>query len=450
MVSFFKNRTLKEHLAFTWLISSGLAVLTCALSVSLMGWVDYRNTKTRLQDELLTKSTLVSRRLAAEMLLGANGATEKVAQQLEQELGLSHISILQSLPCPQTEGSPALCSRTSQGNLWVTVAIPHLQKPSFVTIASSLPPFFTKDRFSLFFLSVIPIALVLGFAIGFQRYFVNKHLLNPIASLVDTSTGAKEPDASWPKEFQEISTSLYRSFEEREQAIYGQMTRGIIHDIRTLLHSVLSAVQLVKEQPEGSATRQARLETLFKATHTNLPKINNLIDLTLDAGRDISIKTQTTNLSKTISQSITTVQALSMAQTVSISAQNMPEKVLVSHDPIQLERVFTNLIKNGLEACLENKKQNEKGTVSISGSIDQKNHTLTVSIEDSGKGLSKEPNKIFRLLKSTKVHGSGLGLLVSRKIVQAHGGELVASRSQQLGGAKFEVRLPLILSEALT
>ncbi|MFM8314256.1 MAG: sensor histidine kinase, partial [Deltaproteobacteria bacterium] len=442
MVSFLKNRTLKEHLTFTWLISSGLAVLTCALSVSLMGWVDYRNTKTRLQDELVTKSTLVSRRIAAEMLLGIHGATEKVAQQLEQELGLNHVSILPSASCPHTEGPSAFCSQTSKGNLWVTVAIPHLQKASYVTMASPLPPFFTKERFSLFFLSVIPIALVLGFAIGFQRYFVNKHLLHPIASLVDTSTGAKETDASWPKEIQEISKSLSHTFEEREQAIYGQMTRGIIHDIRTLLHSVLSAVQLVKEQPEGSTTRQARLETLFKATHTNLPKINTLIDLTLDAGRDISIKPETINLSKTLSQSITTVQALSLAHSVSITTHNMPDTVLLSHDPIQLERVFTNLIKNGLEACLENKAQTQKGTVSISGEIDPKNQFITVVIEDSGKGLSKEPKNVFRLLKSTKVHGSGLGLLVSKKIVQAHGGELIASRSKQLGGARFEVRLP--------
>ena len=442
-----KHRSLKEHLAFTWLVSSGLAILTCALTVAVVGWIDYRNTQNRLTDEIIDKSATVSRRLAAELLLGTNGASEKVAELLKAELNLSNISLSKNPDC-KPKSTPT-CQTRSLGVISVTTLIPHLQQETFVTISSALPPFFTKDRFYLFFLSVIPIALVLAFALGLQRYFVGKYILKPINSLVDTTTGLTEPEPLWPTEIQEISKRLATSFEERDQAIYGQMTRGIIHDIRTLLHSVLSAIDLVKEQPELSDKRSARLETLFKAAGTNLPKINSLIDLTLDAGRDVSIQSRPNNLTQTLKQSISTNQALNIAQNISIQISNIPESLLVSHDPVQLERVFTNLIKNGLEACLENKKGSTSSAVTISGSIDSNDKTVSIAIEDTGKGLSKEPNRVFRLLRSTKLHGSGLGLLVSRKIVQAHGGKLTATHSKNLGGAKFIVQLPLTSPEAL-
>jgi signal transduction histidine kinase len=47
------------------------------------------------------------------------------------------------------------------------------------------------------------------------------------------------------------------------------------------------------------------------------------------------------------------------------------------------------------------------------------------------------------LLKSTKPHGSGLGLLISKKIIEAHHGRIIASQSEELKGARFEVLLPI-------
>ncbi|MFN8945705.1 MAG: ATP-binding protein, partial [Pseudobdellovibrionaceae bacterium] len=67
---------------------------------------------------------------------------------------------------------------------------------------------------------------------------------------------------------------------------------------------------------------------------------------------------------------------------------------------------------------------------------------LSVVIEDSGTGLPEQVDSIFRLLKSTKPHGSGLGLLISKKIIEAHHGRIIASQSEELKGAQFEILLP--------
>ncbi|NDC25550.1 MAG: ATP-binding protein, partial [Proteobacteria bacterium] len=122
-----------------------------------------------------------------------------------------------------------------------------------------------------------------------------------------------------------------------------------------------------------------------------------------------------------------------------IELQDKASGLVVEHDPIQMERVFTNLIKNAIESCAATEKGRE---VFISARKDFRAKSLVISVDDAGQGLPLEPQSVFRLLKSTKLHGSGLGLIVSRKIVEAHGGKLVPSHSPLLGGARFEVFLP--------
>ena len=106
---------------------------------------------------------------------------------------------------------------------------------------------------------------------------------------------------------------------------------------------------------------------------------------------------------------------------------------------MQIERAITNIIKNGLEAIQEGPARERR--IRISYHLNNKDF-IGLAIEDAGPGLPANPNNVFRFLKSTKAHGSGLGLLISKKIVEAHGGKLVANRSADLGGAKFEILLP--------
>ena len=131
---------------------------------------------------------------------------------------------------------------------------------------------------------------------------------------------------------------------------------------------------------------------------------------------------------------------MELAKNITIHFENAPESAIAVHDPIQLERVFTNILKNAVEA-VETSPKTEK---SVKVGFDQSTSGMAkIIIEDNGPGLPVKPDSVFRLLKSTKPHGSGLGLLVSRKIVEAHGGNLTASNSPELKGAKFEIQIPL-------
>lgn len=111
----------------------------------------------------------------------------------------------------------------------------------------------------------------------------------------------------------------------------------------------------------------------------------------------------------------------------------------VSYDPTQLERAVTNLVKNAVEAASQNRASPALVVISASSLPDEGCHIV---VEDTGPGLGDDPSRVLRSIRSTKTHGSGLGLVISRKIIEAHSGRLLAGTSQNLGGARFDVILP--------
>jgi hypothetical protein len=110
---------------------------------------------------------------------------------------------------------------------------------------------------------------------------------------------------------------------------------------------------------------------------------------------------------------------------------------LICVDRIQTQQVFINLITNAIEAT-----DGSANTARILfRAFVTKEHEVTVQVVDNGTGL-EDTEKIFDAFMTTKTKGMGIGLAVSRSIVEAHGGRLWAKNSLD-GGATFTVALPM-------
>ncbi len=110
-------------------------------------------------------------------------------------------------------------------------------------------------------------------------------------------------------------------------------------------------------------------------------------------------------------------------------------KVVVSFDPDRARSVFENLIKNASESCEDRDPQ-------VSVEITSRHRTATVKVMDRGNGLPKETKeKLFDPFFTTKIHGSGIGLSISKDFVQARGGSL-RLYDREGGGTVAEVNLP--------
>eukprot|EP01037_Dinobryon_pediforme_P047778 gene47778-62227_t len=111
----------------------------------------------------------------------------------------------------------------------------------------------------------------------------------------------------------------------------------------------------------------------------------------------------------------------------------------VDVDPVQIEQVFVNLIRNAMEAVRQRDlRQIRVKSSAVPGSA-------TVEIEDSGPGIPPEvAANLFKAFASSKRSGLGLGLMISRSIAQNHGGDLTADGGGDGRGATFTLRLPII------
>jgi signal transduction histidine kinase len=122
-----------------------------------------------------------------------------------------------------------------------------------------------------------------------------------------------------------------------------------------------------------------------------------------------------------------------------ITVQVPPQLPAVYGDRVHLQQVLLNLILNGMDAMNATPKLERRLTVRAS---ETKDGSLLVAVSDCGTGIAlEEIVRIFEPFFTTKPDGMGMGLAISRTIIQAHGGEIRAANNA-LGGATFAFTLP--------
>jgi len=214
------------------------------------------------------------------------------------------------------------------------------------------------------------------------------------------------------------------------------LAAGVAHEIGNPLNALSLNLDMlartVRKEPDPD--RRERLLSDISVAREEIKRIDSINKSFLAALRPVSPDFTPASVAEPLSETMNELKPILEDRRISVAIELAPAIPPVALDRAQMRQVFFNLVKNAMEAMKDG------GTLYVSVAYDDRD--VTVSFLDTGAGLSPDAiSRLFEPYRTTKKHGNGLGLMICRRIVRAHGGELDAE-SKEGAGTRFIVRLP--------
>jgi signal transduction histidine kinase len=226
-----------------------------------------------------------------------------------------------------------------------------------------------------------------------------------------------------------------------------EFTAMMVHELRAPLTAVRwSSESLLKNVADTQHAIEAKkiqdgIITIESAAGNMLDLVNDLLDVAkIEAGK-FDLNLQQYDLVGIIQEQIKTFAAQADMKHLSINL-TAPDKCLLKFDRVRISQVMDNLISNSI-------KYTDSGRIDINVTCDEAAHKAVVAIKDTGVGVSREDlNQLFSKFKQLTAtdrsrKGTGLGLVVSKGIVEAHGGQIWAESAGENLGSTFYFSLPM-------
>jgi signal transduction histidine kinase len=244
----------------------------------------------------------------------------------------------------------------------------------------------------------------------------------------------------------ERSRSEREALEQRRQlmhlsrvALLGQLSGGIAHELNQPLTAILSNAQAAQHFLANKTDDPALLSEILQDIVVADRRAGDVIQRLRALFKRGETGLETLDANVLVHETLSLTQGDLATRGVEVRLALAPRLPEIRGDRIQLEQVLLNLVVNGAEAmagCAQKDRVLEVRTLSTASRVH-------ISVTDHGSGLTAPAAKLFEPFFTTKPKGLGLGLSISRSIVNAHGGRLWASDRRD-GGASFLVTLPAL------
>ncbi len=222
-------------------------------------------------------------------------------------------------------------------------------------------------------------------------------------------------------------------------ATIGELTASIAHEVNQPLAAVVANADacvawLAREHPDLAEARAAAERATQGATRASevIARIRSLITKATPEKSQVQIN-------RVIEQTAILAEGQAARNQVAIELELLPDLPIVLGDTIQLQQVILNLVMNGIDAMTTVKDRPR--TLTLRSESQDGGH-IRVVVQDTGIGLTEEvKGRLFEPFFTTRSKGMGMGLSISRSIIEAHGGRLWAE-ANAFGGATFQFTLP--------
>ena len=218
---------------------------------------------------------------------------------------------------------------------------------------------------------------------------------------------------------------------------FTKLTQTIALDLQKPLLKVRGFLQLM--QPTMNETGNSHYASIAL---DEINVANNLIYQYLNTNTPSAPNKERFNIQKAMDDMIATIKHDAIK--VNCDIKHIKESILpvINADVQQIQQVLVNIIHNGIEA-IQNSPNRGKGLISIRTRLCPIDEKINISITDNGKGISNElVNKIFVPFYTTKDKGAGIGLAISKIIIEQHNGSIFVDEPSSVG-TRFVIILPI-------
>jgi two-component system sensor kinase FixL len=223
-----------------------------------------------------------------------------------------------------------------------------------------------------------------------------------------------------------------------------EMGAALAHELNQPLTAVMLYLQAIKRAHDSDPSRGILSETarvIFEKALREAERAGNIIQRMRYFVEKREPKRRFLDLNPLVDEAVE-LTLLGSPPGAQIARSLAPDLPRVAVDPVQIQQVVVNLLRNALDAV------NINPAPEVQVSTRMRDDTVELTVADNGPGVSPEalPN-LFKAFASSKGNGLGLGLAISRTIAQTHGGDLTVDPGGHGRGASFTLHLPPVTDQ---
>jgi two-component system, OmpR family, sensor histidine kinase VicK len=220
------------------------------------------------------------------------------------------------------------------------------------------------------------------------------------------------------------------------------------HELRTPIQPILGLTQMMysKMDEDASPYEKQKQKEMLEVVIRNANRLQRLsediLDVTRIESQNLNLKLEPLNLDEIVSNAISDAKRSHEMKDVSLLYQrdkyDNNDSVFIEADRVRLNQVVLNLISNAI-------KFTKEGSIIVNANKQDRENKVIVSVKDTGIGIHTDVlPRLFQKFATKSYQGTGLGLYISKSIVEAHGGRMWAENNPDQKGAVFYFTLPMI------
>ena len=278
---------------------------------------------------------------------------------------------------------------------------------------------------------------------------VNAKGKDELATLSESFNSMVSSIRNYVKWQTELKSELQKANDElkNKNRVMDEFINIAAHELKTPIQPILGLSEIISANLNGE---QHEYMEIIRRNARRLQKLTqNILDVTKIENHSLNLNKETFDLndmiSKIVKENTRRIEKTESGKDIKLIHSGNKESIVIEADRERLNEVISNLLSNAI-------KFTKEGTISIS---EQKRtgskkgmQEVIVIVNDTGSGIDSEiMAKLFSKFTTKSEQGTGLGLYISKNIVEAHGGKIWAeNNSDGMGGATFTFSLPLSLN----